>query len=114
MSGRAVEAAGDVQTLLLDKTGHHVGQPHGVELDPVGGHSEQEVADVAQLRRWRNETPEGRSIVGAGEGAIRYPRSFRLNLITCRTLDRNDPHVGAGHGRTRSAREQVIGQALGK
>jgi len=64
MSGRAVEAAGDVQTLLLDKTGTiTLGNRMASDFYPVGGHSEQEVADVAQLASLADETPEGRSIV---------------------------------------------------
>ena len=64
MSGRAVEAAGDVQTLLLDKTGTiTLGNRMASNFFPVGGHTEQEVADVAQLASLADETPEGRSIV---------------------------------------------------
>ena len=64
MSGRAVEAAGDVQTLLLDKTGTiTLGNRMASDFYPVGGHTEQEVADVAQLASLADETPEGRSIV---------------------------------------------------
>jgi potassium-transporting ATPase ATP-binding subunit len=64
MSGRAVEAAGDVQTLLLDKTGTiTLGNRMASDFYPVGGHHEQDVADVAQLASLADETPEGRSIV---------------------------------------------------
>ncbi|GAA5200104.1 potassium-transporting ATPase subunit KdpB [Rugosimonospora acidiphila] len=64
MSGRAVEAAGDVQTLLLDKTGTiTLGNRMASTLYPVGGHSEQDLADAAQLASLADETPEGRSIV---------------------------------------------------
>jgi K+-transporting ATPase ATPase B chain len=64
MSGRAVEAAGDVQTLLLDKTGTiTLGNRMASNFFPVSGHTEQEVADVAQLASLADETPEGRSIV---------------------------------------------------
>ncbi len=64
MSGRAVEAAGDVQTLLLDKTGTiTLGNRMASDFYPVGGHTEEEVADVAQLASLADETPEGRSIV---------------------------------------------------
>jgi K+-transporting ATPase ATPase B chain len=64
MSGRAVEAAGDVQTLLLDKTGTiTLGNRMASDFLPVGGHGEQDVADVAQLASLADETPEGRSIV---------------------------------------------------
>jgi K+-transporting ATPase ATPase B chain len=64
MSGRAVEAAGDVNTLLLDKTGTiTLGNRMASAFDPVGGHSELDVADAAQLASLADETPEGRSIV---------------------------------------------------
>ena len=64
MSGRAVEAAGDVQVLLLDKTGTiTLGNRMASGFYPVSGHTEQDVADVAQLASLADETPEGRSIV---------------------------------------------------
>ncbi|MGV1954412.1 potassium-transporting ATPase subunit KdpB [Agrobacterium sp. 22-214-1] len=64
MSGRAVEAAGDVDTLLLDKTGTiTLGNRQATEFRPVAGVSEQELADAAQLASLADETPEGRSIV---------------------------------------------------
>jgi len=64
MSGRAVEAAGDVDTLLLDKTGTiTLGNRQASEFLPVSGVSEQELADAAQLASLADETPEGRSIV---------------------------------------------------
>ena len=64
MSGRAVEAAGDVQTLLLDKTGTiTLGNRMASAFYPVGGHSEEELAAAAQLSSLADETPEGRSIV---------------------------------------------------
>jgi potassium-transporting ATPase ATP-binding subunit len=63
MSGRAVEAAGDVNTLLLDKTGTiTIGNRQATEFMPVGGSSEQELADAAQLSSMADYTPEGRSI----------------------------------------------------
>jgi K+-transporting ATPase ATPase B chain len=64
MSGRAVEAAGDVNTLLLDKTGTiTLGNRQAVEFLPVDGVAEKEVADAAQLASLADETPEGRSVV---------------------------------------------------
>ena len=64
MSGRAVEAAGDVDTLLLDKTGTiTLGNRQATEFKPLRGVSEQELADAAQLASLADETPEGRSIV---------------------------------------------------
>ncbi|WP_342362170.1 potassium-transporting ATPase subunit KdpB [Terrarubrum flagellatum] len=64
MSGRAVEAAGDVDTLLLDKTGTiTLGNRQATEFRPLRGVTEQELADAAQLASLADETPEGRSIV---------------------------------------------------
>jgi K+-transporting ATPase ATPase B chain len=64
MSGKAVEAAGDVNTLLLDKTGTiTLGNRQAVEFIPLGNVSEEELADAAQLSSLADETPEGRSIV---------------------------------------------------
>ncbi len=64
MSGRAVEAAGDVQTLLLDKTGTiTLGNRMAATFIPVSGHTEADVADIAQLASLADETAEGRSIV---------------------------------------------------
>ena len=64
MSGRAVEAAGDVDTLLLDKTGTiTLGNRQATELKPLSGVGERELADAAQLASLADETPEGRSIV---------------------------------------------------
>jgi potassium-transporting ATPase ATP-binding subunit len=64
MSGKAVEASGDVNTLLLDKTGTiTIGNRQAVEFLPVKGVTEAELADSAQLSSLADETPEGRSIV---------------------------------------------------
>jgi K+-transporting ATPase ATPase B chain len=64
MSGRAVEAAGDVDTLLLDKTGTiTLGNRQATEFLPLPGVGERELADAAQLSSLADETPEGRSIV---------------------------------------------------
>lgn len=64
MSGRAVEAAGDVSTLLLDKTGTiTLGNRQAAALLPVAGVTEAELADAAQLSSLADETPEGRSVV---------------------------------------------------
>jgi potassium-transporting ATPase ATP-binding subunit len=63
MSGRAVEAAGDVNTLLLDKTGTiTIGNRQATAFLPVGGATEAELADAAQLSSMADYTPEGRSI----------------------------------------------------
>jgi potassium-transporting ATPase ATP-binding subunit len=64
MSGRAVEAAGDVDTLLLDKTGTiTLGNRQATEFLPVAGVNQRDLADAAQLASLSDETPEGRSIV---------------------------------------------------
>jgi K+-transporting ATPase ATPase B chain len=68
MSGRAVEAAGDVSTLLLDKTGTITyGNRMAYEFLPVGGTEERDLADVVLLSSLADETPEGRSIVTLAE-----------------------------------------------
>lgn len=64
MSGRAIEAAGDVDILMLDKTGTiTLGNRQAHAFLPVDGNSEQELADAAQLSSLADETPEGRSVV---------------------------------------------------
>ncbi|MDO4664337.1 MAG: potassium-transporting ATPase subunit KdpB [Erysipelotrichaceae bacterium] len=64
MSGRAIEAAGDVDILMLDKTGTiTLGNRQATAFIPVDGISEQELADAAQLSSLADETPEGRSVV---------------------------------------------------
>jgi K+-transporting ATPase ATPase B chain len=63
-SGRAVEAAGDVDVLLLDKTGTiTLGNRHATDFIPIDGVSDRDLADAAQLASLADETPEGRSIV---------------------------------------------------
>jgi K+-transporting ATPase ATPase B chain len=64
MSGKAVEAAGDVNTLILDKTGTITfGNRMAAEYLPVGGHGELELAEQAMAASWHDGTPEGRSVV---------------------------------------------------
>ena len=64
LSGRAIEAAGDVNVLLLDKTGTiTLGNRQAVAFVPVGGHAERELAEAALMASLTDETPEGRSIV---------------------------------------------------
>ncbi len=64
MSGRAVEAAGDVDVLLLDKTGTiTLGNRQATEFIPAAGVTMEQLADAAQLASLADETPEGRSIV---------------------------------------------------
>ncbi|MFA7061349.1 MAG: potassium-transporting ATPase subunit KdpB [Pedobacter sp.] len=64
LSGRAIEAAGDVNVLLLDKTGTIThGNREAVAFVPVGGHNERELAEAALMASISDETPEGRSVV---------------------------------------------------
>jgi K+-transporting ATPase ATPase B chain len=64
LSGRAIEAAGDVNVLLLDKTGTIThGNREAVEFIPVGSHTEREMAEASLMASLADETPEGRSIV---------------------------------------------------
>jgi potassium-transporting ATPase ATP-binding subunit len=84
MSGRAVEAAGDVNTLLLDKTGTiTLGNRQAVEFVPAPGVTEEYLADRAQLASLPDETPEGRSIVVLA-------KQFGLRA---RTLSEGSPQV---------------------
>jgi potassium-transporting ATPase ATP-binding subunit len=74
MSGRAVEAAGDVNTLLLDKTGTiTIGNRQASEFLPVGGVAVADLADAAQLSSLADETPEGRSVVYLAEEDFNVP-----------------------------------------
>ncbi len=80
MSGKAVEASGDVNTLLLDKTGTiTLGNRQAVEFLPVEGVTESELADAAQLSSLADETPEGRSVVVLAKEkyGLRGPRNVR-------------------------------------
>ena len=71
MSGRAVEAAGDCSTLLLDKTGTiTLGNRQAAEFLPIDDVDERELANAALLSSLADETPEGRSIVTLAEGAL--------------------------------------------
>ena len=76
MSGRAVEASGDVDVLLLDKTGTiTLGNRQAAEFLPVHGVEERELAEVAQLASLADETPEGPVDRGTRKGAVRRPRA---------------------------------------
>ena len=80
-SGRAVEAAGDVDVLLLDKTGTiTLGNRQATDFCPAPGVSERELADAAQLASLADETPEGRSIRRARETEVQLPRARRESL----------------------------------
>src|SRR5499433_1702071 len=93
MSGRAVEAAGDVDTLLLDKTGTiTLGNRQATEFRPLRGVSEEELADAAQLASLADETPEGRSIVVLAKERYgirgRDLAELRANFIPCTAQSR--------------------------
>jgi potassium-transporting ATPase ATP-binding subunit len=82
MSGRAVEAAGDVDTLLLDKTGTiTLGNRQASELFSLPGISENELAEAAQLASFSDETPEGRSILTL------VKEKYRLRPIDVKSTD---------------------------
>jgi potassium-transporting ATPase ATP-binding subunit len=118
MSGRAVEAAGDVQTLLLDKTGTiTLGNRMANTFFPAGHHTEQEVADAAQLASLADETPEGRSIVilakerfGIRERELTGPHEFVPFSATTRMsgldLDGRQIRKGAAEAVRRWVTEQ--------
>lgn len=83
MSGRAIEAAGDVDILMLDKTGTiTLGNRQACEFVPVDGTSAQELADAAQLSSLADETPEGRSVVvlAKNQFGIRGRNMSELNM----------------------------------
>ncbi len=103
MSGRAVEAAGDCATLLLDKTGTiTLGNRQAAEFLPLDGVSEDELAEAAQLASLADETPEGRSIVVLAKErfGLREPRARRRHAGP---LHRPDPHERRRRGRPAGA-----------
>ncbi len=103
-SGRAVEAAGDVDVLLLDKTGTiTLGNRQAVALHPAPGVGEQELADAAQLASLADETPEGRSIVVLAKQ--------RFNL---RGRDTHGVQFVAFSARTRMSGVDVDGRSIRK
>jgi potassium-transporting ATPase ATP-binding subunit len=110
MSGRAVEAAGDVNTLLLDKTGTiTIGNRQASEFLPVGGVEVAALADAAQLSSLADETPEGRSVVvlakeqfnirerSAGElpGAVFVPFTAQTRMSGVDLADGREVRKGA-------------------
>ena len=101
MSGRAVEAAGDVHTLLLDKTGTiTLGNRQATEFMPLPGVSEATLADAAQLASLPDETPEGRSIVVlAKEKYGLRGRELVAAAGDVRPVYRADPDVRRRHRR---------------
>ena len=93
MSGRAVEAAGDCSTLLLDKTGTITyGNRQAARVPPgAAASTSRTLADAALLSSLADETPEGRSIVTLRRGALR-PRAARAPERRARAVHRADPH----------------------
>ena len=92
MSGRAVEAAGDVNTLLLDKTGTITfGARQAAEFRPAPGVPEEEVAEAALLSSLADETPEGRSIVELAAARV-LARAARHRGGRAGAVHRADPH----------------------
>ena len=99
MSGRAVEAAGDVNTLLLDKTGTiTLGNRQATDFLPADGVAIEDLADASQLASLADETPEGRSIVVLAKNAygMRQRDEGRHAACPLRALHRGDPDVRGG------------------
>ena len=115
MSGRAVEAAGDCATLLLDKTGTITfGNRQADAFLPVSGVSEQELADAAQLSSLADETPEGRSIVVLAKERYGLRERELVGAIT-RALHRADPHERRGLRGPRRAQGRLrFGAPMGR
>jgi K+-transporting ATPase ATPase B chain len=106
MSGRAVEAAGDVDTLLLDKTGTiTLGNRQATEFIPLSGVTEGELADAAQLASLADETPEGRSIV------VLAKEKYHLRA---RDFSRKEAHLVAFSAQTRMSGVDLNGRQIRK
>ncbi|HUY26746.1 MAG TPA: potassium-transporting ATPase subunit KdpB [Candidatus Binataceae bacterium] len=106
MSGRAVEAAGDVDTLLIDKTGTiTLGNRMATEFLPVTGVTVEELAEAAQLASLADETPEGRSIT------ILAKQQFNLRG---RELAEHDAHFIAFSAQTRMSGVDIDGRVIRK
>ncbi|HZF33704.1 MAG TPA: potassium-transporting ATPase subunit KdpB [Candidatus Angelobacter sp.] len=119
MSGRAVEAAGDVDTLLLDKTGTiTLGNRQATEFIPLPGVSDRELADAAQLASLSDDTPEGRSVVVLAKekygmrGRDMAPLHATFVPFTAQT--RMSGVDVAGSSIRKGAVESVVEYALGK
>ena len=95
MSGRAVEAAGDVQTLLLDKTGTiTLGNRMASDFFPASGHTEEEVAERGPAGLPGRRDARGTLHRGPGQGALRHPRARALGPARVRAVLGHHPHVG--------------------
>jgi potassium-transporting ATPase ATP-binding subunit len=113
MSGRAVEAAGDVDTLLLDKTGTiTLGNRMASEFIPVAGIAIEELADAAQLASLADETPEGRSITALAKREFnlrgREVREPRMTFIPFSAQTRMSGVDFEGRQIRKGATEQVV------
>jgi len=82
-SGKAIETAGDTDTILLDKTGTiTVGSRQAVEFAPFAGHTEQEVGEAAFLASWHDDTPEGRSIIRLAYNSLLIPKELNALALS--------------------------------
>ena len=82
-SGRAIETAGDTDTILLDKTGTiTVGSRQAIEFIPFEGHSEREVGEAAFLSSWHDDTPEGRSIIRLAYNDALIPKELNALALS--------------------------------
>jgi K+-transporting ATPase ATPase B chain len=115
MSGRAVEAAGDIDTLLLDKTGTITfGNRLAYSFTPVGDHSEQELIEAALRSSLADETPEGRSIVAlAHDKGCRIDPSIvdQAELIPFTAETRMSGLKSGGHTIMKGAVDAILGIA---
>ena len=119
MSGRAVEAAGDVDTLLLDKTGTiTLGNRQAAEFMPVAGRRRvEELADRAQLASLADETPEGRSIVvlakekfglrAARDGRAEHGRTTFVPFSAQTRMSGVEPRTGTSSARAPATRSRA-------
>jgi K+-transporting ATPase ATPase B chain len=114
-SGRAVEAAGDVDTLLLDKTGTITfGNRMADEFIPVGAVGEAELAEAVLLASLADETPEGRSIVALATsryGVVAPPLSTEMKVIPFSAQTRISGLDVAGRGLRKGAVDAILAQA---
>jgi K+-transporting ATPase ATPase B chain len=82
-SGRAIETAGDTDTILLDKTGTiTVGSRQAIEFIPFEGHSEREIGEAAFLSSWHDDTPEGRSIIRLAYNEAMIPKEMNALALS--------------------------------
>jgi K+-transporting ATPase ATPase B chain len=119
MSGRAVEAAGDVDTLLLDKTGTiTLGNRQATEFIPLPGVSDRELADAAQLASLSDDTPEGRSVVVLAKEKYgmrgREMAPLQATFIPFTAQTRMSGVDVAGSSIRKGAVDSVVEYALGK